>query len=96
MQYHLKATAEMIEPIQRHIRSMTADTIRAGRSLLIALDELVPGVLYGTISWVLSMIVEEAEAARLRGCDNFADKLYHTADLLCNCLRDLSGNLQEF
>lgn len=96
MQDLLKATPEMVSSVRgplldaRNVPdAFCGGYLRVKNVLKILLGEIKLGVRYGTVSWVMLVVENEATAARARGCDGLADELYRAADALLEVLRAL-------
>jgi hypothetical protein len=88
-----KATLEMIDAARLTVSVMPPtprhSVFRSLRSVMRR--EIVPGVEYATVEWILSLVTDSVTEARNVGRDDIAGCLYDIAGRLCDLLYDL-GN----
>ena len=87
------ATLEMIvraRLIESLLPSMPLHTVfRSLRSIME--KEIVPGVTYATVEWILSLVVDSTIEARNIGRNDLAGCLYDIAGRLCDLLHGIDN-----
>lgn len=88
------ATPAQVALIEIRLQQMwRVATIRGETAVLeVAINEIVPGVRPGTITWVMSMLVKKADNIVDAGYLRNAGKWRRAADMLRDLLRELDDD----
>lgn len=85
-----RATAEQVHPIISAIANIPRKLYRVDVSTVLqaALEEIVPGVRYGTISWVKELVLDKAFSTYYDGQRDLSIKLDQVAEMLSSIVDD--------